>query len=248
MTKLIFLRHGESEWNKAGKFTGWVDVGLTDRGRQESEEAGNLLKEKQVFFDVAFTSYLRRAYDTLDIVLRTMGKEDVPTFRSWRLNERHYGVLQGLDKRETSKKEGEKQVYTWRRSWDIGPPRLSFDDSGIPHKDSLYENVPQEELPLGESLQDATNRILPYWYEKILPEIKKGNNVIVCVHGSTIRGLVKFLENFSAEEVRNFDVPYCVPLVYEFGKQNQKIRSYYLGDPEIIKKKEEEIRTQAIPD
>ncbi len=248
MAKLILLRHGESVWNKEGKFTGWTDVLLTDTGRAEARKAGGLLKEKNVKINSIFTSYLKRAHQTLDIVLEVMEYTGMPIRRSWRLNERHYGTLQGRDKKKTAEEEGEEKVMSWRRGWEEKPPALDKDDSRCPHNDPLYADVPKEELPLTESLKDAMARIEPYWEGEIYPEILKGKNVLVVAHGNSLRAIVKKVDNLTPEGIRDVEIPYCAPLIYEFDEEGQKIKSYYLGDQDEINKKAQEIKKQSVLD
>ncbi|HBM45471.1 MAG: 2,3-bisphosphoglycerate-dependent phosphoglycerate mutase [Parcubacteria group bacterium GW2011_GWF2_38_76] len=244
MSKLILLRHGESAWNKDNLFTGWTDVPLTDKGREESRVSAKLIKEAGIPVDVAFTSFLVRATETLDIVLKDLDIKNIPVFRSWRLNERHYGALQGLNKEETAEKYGEDQVHIWRRSYTVRPPELSLGDPRDAINDPTYKDLKREEIPFGESLKDTENRVMPYWNENILPLIKNGKNVLVSGHGSGIRSIVKFLDNLSDEEVMNLNIPTGVPLVYEFDENGNKISRYYLGNQEEINKKIESVKNQ----
>ena len=244
MKKLVFLRHGESEWNKENKFTGWTDVDLSERGVKDASEAGKLLKEEGYVFDMAVTCRLKRATRTLDIILKELGQTDVPIHRSWRLNERHYGALQGLNKRETAEKEGEEQVFIWRRSFDIPPPALSRDDERYPGNDKLHQDIDAKDLPLAESLKDTIERIMPYWKETIIPELKAGKRILISGHGSGLRAFKFFLDKMSPEDVAKLNVPYVVPLVYEFDDDLNVIRSYYLGDSEEIEKVIKEVEEQ----
>lgn len=244
MSKLILLRHGESTWNKENLFTGWTDVPLTETGREESHEAAKLLKEAGINIDLAFTSFLVRATETLDIVLGDLGIK-IPVFDSWRLNERHYGALQGLNKKETVLKYGEDQVYIWRRSYSVRPPELKVGDSRDAINDPKYKELTREEIPLAESLKDTANRVTPYWNESIFPEIKKGKNVLLAGHGSGVRSIVKFLDGLSDAEVMKLNIPTGIPLIYEFDEKGEQIKHYYLGDQEKVAKKIEEVRLQA---
>ena len=244
MKKLVFLRHGESDWSKENRFTGWADVDLSERGIKEAREAGKLLKEEGYLFDVAFTSVLKRATRTLDILLEELGQTDIPIQKSWRLNEHHYGALQGLNKREMAKEAGEEQVLIWRRSFDIRPPELTKNDSRWPGNDELYKNVDKKYLPFAESLKDTIERVVPYWESNIVPEIKKGSRVLISGHGTNLRAFKFFLDKMSPEEVIKLDIPYAVPLVYEFDDNLNVMNSYYLGDTEKIEKVIKEVENQ----
>lgn len=244
MKKLVLIRHGESEWNKENRFTGWTDVELSDKGRDEAAQAGKLLKNQGYHFDKAYTSVLKRANHTLDSVLQEMGQEQIPVSRSWKLNERHYGALQGLNKAETAKKYGDEQVHIWRRSWDVRPPLLDEDDKRNPVKDPLYADVPSDQLPLGESLKDTVQRVIPYFEEEIVPEIQNGKNVLIAAHGNSLRALVKFLDNISDEDIADLNIPTGVPLVYELDDKMKPVRHYYLGDPEAVRAREEAVKNQ----
>ena len=234
--KLVLIRHGESIWNKENRFTGWTDVDLSDKGKEEAREGGDILKKEGYAFDVAFTSVLKRAVRTLWIVLDRMDLMWLPVERSWRLNERHYGALQGLNKSETAEKFGEEQVHTWRRSFDVTPPPLTEDDDRHPGKDPRYRKLSKEELPLTESLKLTIDRFLPYWEQTILPRIKAGKKVLVVAHGNSLRALVKHLDNISDEEIVKVNIPTGTPLVYELDEKTLKsIKHYYLGDQEKIK-------------
>lgn len=244
MKKLIFLRHGESEWNKENRFTGWTDVDLSERGIDEARTAGKLLKEEGYVFDVAFTSVLKRATRTLDIVLEELGQTDIPIHRSWRLNERHYGALQGLNKREKAKEVGEDQVLIWRRSFDIPPPALTRDDPRWSGNDELYKNIDEKYLPFAESLKDTIKRIIPYWEENITPELRDGKRILISGHGSGLRAFKFFLDKMTPADVVKINIPYAVPIIYEFDEDFNVIKSYYLGDTEKIEKVIKEVEDQ----
>jgi 2,3-bisphosphoglycerate-dependent phosphoglycerate mutase len=245
MFKLILIRHGESTWNKENRFTGWTDVDLTDRGREEAAEAGRLLKEGGFAFDLAFTSVLKRAIRTLAIALDGLDLLWIPVEKDWRLNERHYGALQGLNKAETTAKHGEAQVKIWRRSYDIPPPPLAPDDPRHPSRDPRYAALKPEELPLTESLKDTVARFLPYWHATIAPAIASGKRVIVAAHGNSLRALVKYLDNVPESEIVELNIPTGIPLVYELDDQLKPIRHYYLGDPEAAKAAAARVAAQA---
>ena len=231
MHKIVLLRHGESTWNKENRFTGWHDVDLTDRGRDEAREAGRLLKEGGYVFDVAFTSVLKRAIKTLGIALDTLDQIWIPVIKSWKLNERHYGGLQGLNKAETAAKHGEAQTKIWRRSFDIPPPPLTIDDERHPSRDPRYKMLKPSELPLTESLKDTIARFMPYWHETIAPTIKSGKRVVIAAHGNSLRALVKDLDNIPESEIVELNIPTGIPLVYELDDDLRPLRHYYLGDP-----------------
>jgi len=244
MKKLILLRHGESTWNKENRFTGWTDVGLTEKGSGEAVEAGRLLRKEGFVFDVAFTSVLKRAIKTLWIALEEMDLMWIPVHNSWRLNERHYGALQGLNKAETAEKHGMEQVKIWRRSYDIPPPALTRDDDRYPGKDPRYANLRPEDLPATESLKDTVARFLPYWHETIAPVVQSEKRVIIAAHGNSIRALVKYLDNVSDSDIVGLNIPTGIPLVYELDDDLKPIRSYYLGDPEAAKKAAQAVADQ----
>ncbi|WP_217948174.1 2,3-diphosphoglycerate-dependent phosphoglycerate mutase [Faecalibaculum rodentium] len=244
MKKLVLIRHGESEWNKENRFTGWTDVELSQKGREEARQAGQLLKNQGYSFDKAYTSVLKRANHTLDGVLLELGETDIPVTRSWKLNERHYGALQGLNKAETAAKYGDEQVHEWRRSWDVRPPLLDSDDKRNPVLDPLYKGVPADELPLEESLKDTVRRVVPFFESDIVPEIKAGKNVVIAAHGNSLRALVKFLDHISDDDIAGLDIPTGVPLVYELDDDMNPLRHYYLGDPEVIRAREEAVKNQ----
>ena len=244
MKKLVLLRHGESKWNLENRFTGWTDVDLSPRGIEEAKKAGDTLKAEGFVFDVAFTSVLKRAIRTLWIVLDHMDLMWIPVHRSWRLNERHYGALQGLNKKETAEKHGEEQVHIWRRSYDVRPPALEITDERYPGNDPKYKNLPQDELPVTECLKDTVERAMPYWHDAICKEIIAGGHVIVAAHGNSLRALVKHLDNVSDEEIAALNIPTGIPLVYELDEKLKPIKHYYLGDPEEIKKAAEAVEGQ----
>ena len=230
MYKLVLLRHGESTWNQENRFTGWTDVDLSDRGRQEAAEAGRLLKEGGYTFDQAYVSVLKRAICTLAAVMDALDLWWLPVEKNWRLNERHYGALQGLNKAETAAKHGEDQVKIWRRSYDIPPPPLTADDERHPSRDRRYASLDPSELPLTESLKETVARFLPYWHGTIAPAIKSGKRVIIAAHGNSLRALVKYLDNIPESEIVELNIPTGIPLVYELDETLKPIRHYYLGD------------------
>ena len=232
MYTVVLLRHGESTWNQENRFTGWTDVDLTDKGRNEAAEAGRLLKEGGYTFDLAFTSVLKRAIRTLWIALDALDLMWITVTKSWRLNERHYGALQGLNKSETAAKHGEAQVKIWRRSYDIPPPPLAPDDERYSGNDPRYANMQREDVPLTESLKDTVARFLPYWHETIAPAIKSGQRVLITAHGNSLRALVKYLDNVPDAEIVELNIPTGIPLVYELDDNLRPIRHFYLGDPE----------------
>ncbi len=245
MATLALIRHGETVWNREKKFTGWTDVELTGKGVQEVREAGRILKREGYSFDIGFTSFLKRAKDTLRMVLEEMGITGTPVRESWRLNERHYGALQGLNKTEMSEKFGEEQVKKWRREYAIQPPPLDITDKRHPIHDSLYRNVDRSLLPSTESLKDTVARVVPYWNSDIAPALKSGKKVIVSASGNSLRALVKFLDGISDEAIVEFNIPTGVPLVYELDENLRPVRHFFLGDPEEIRKKIEAVADQA---
>jgi len=245
MYKVVLLRHGESIWNKENLFTGWTDVDLSAKGVEEAKEGGRVLRKEGYVFDVAFTSVLKRAIKTLWLALEEMDQMWIPIHNSWRLNERHYGALQGLNKAQTAAKYGEAQVKIWRRSYDVPPPALTADDPRYPGKDPRYANLRPEVLPLTECLKDTVARTLPYWHETIAPAVKSGKRVIVVAHGNSQRGLVKYLDNVSEREIVELNIPTGIPLVYELDDQLKPLRHYYLGDPEAVKKATQAVADQA---
>jgi 2,3-bisphosphoglycerate-dependent phosphoglycerate mutase len=233
--KLVLVRHGESTWNKENRFTGWTDVDLSEKGRQEAKEGGQVLKAGGYTFDVAYTSVLKRAIRTLWTILDEMDLMWIPVHRSWRLNERHYGALQGLNKAETAAQFGEEQVKIWRRSYDIPPPPLTPDDPRYPGKDPRYASLTPEELPLTECLKDTVARFLPLWHETIAPTISSGQKVLIAAHGNSLRALVKYLDNISEPDIVELNIPTGMPLVYELDDDLKPLNRYYLGDPEKVK-------------
>jgi 2,3-bisphosphoglycerate-dependent phosphoglycerate mutase len=232
--KLVLLRHGESVWNKENKFTGWTDVDLSEKGMSEAREAGKVLKKEGYEFDAAYTSVLKRAIRTLWFVLDEMDLMWIPIYNSWRLNERHYGALQGLNKSEMAKEFGEEQVLIWRRSYDIPPMALEKKDPRYPGNDPRYKNLAVKDTPLTESLKETVARVVPYWKETIAPVLKSGKKVIIAAHGNSLRALVKYLDNISEEEILKLNIPTGIPLVYELTKDLTPIKHYYLGDQEKI--------------
>lgn len=236
MKKLVLLRHGESTWNKENRFTGWIDVGLSDKGVDEATQAGRYLAQEGYIFDIAYTSVLKRAIKTLWIVLEEMDLMWIPVYHSWRLNERHYGALQGLNKAETVERHGMEQVKIWRRSYDVPPPALTPDDLHYPGKDPRYANLRTEEVPLTECLKDVVARFLPYWHETIAPTVREGKRVLIAAHGNSLRALVKYLDKIPDDKIVELNIPTGVPLVYELKDDLTPIRNYYLGDPEAIQR------------
>ncbi len=245
MYKVVLLRHGESTWNKENRFTGWTDVDLSDKGREEARAAGQLLKSEGYAFDLAFTSVLTRAIRTCWMTLDELGELWIPVERSWRLNERHYGALQGLNKAETAAKHGDAQVKIWRRAYDIPPPPLTPDDERHPSHDRRYGDLDPSELPLTESLKDTVARFLPYWHERIAPAIRDGKRVLIAAHGNSLRALVKYLDNISEADIVELNIPTGIPLVYELDENLKPLRSYYLGDAEAAKKAAAAVANQA---
>jgi 2,3-bisphosphoglycerate-dependent phosphoglycerate mutase len=236
MYKVVLLRHGESTWNQENRFTGWTDVDVTEKGLQEAKKAGEVLKAKGVKFDIAYTSVLKRAIRTLWIVLDGMDLMWIPVINNWRLNERHYGALQGLNKAETAQKFGEDQVKVWRRSYDTPPPALEKTDDRFPGKDPRYADLTENELPLTECLKDTVDRFVPYWLGTIAPMVKSGKRVLITAHGNSLRALVKYLDNIPDNEIVELNIPTGIPLVYELDENLKPIKHYYLGDPEAIAK------------
>ena len=234
MTKLVLVRHGESEWNKLNLFTGWTDVDLSEKGHEEAKAAGRLLKAEGYDFDVCYTSYLKRAIHTLNHILDEMDRVWLPVIKTWKLNERHYGALQGLNKSETAEKYGEDQVKIWRRSFDVKPPKLEATDERNPANQAIYASVDPKLLPLTESLETTIERVIPYYEEVIKKDMKAGKRVIIAAHGNSLRALVKYFDNMSKEEILGVNIPTGVPLVYEFDDDFKVIRKYYLGDQEAL--------------
>lgn len=244
MKTLVLLRHGESDWNRENRFTGWTDVDLSEKGVQEGIAAGQQMKKDGYVFDVVFTSVLKRAIKTMNLALEQMDLLWLPVHKSWRLNERHYGALQGLNKAETAEQHGMEQTNIWRRSYDIPPPPLTPDDDRYPGKDPRYASLSAEELPLTECLKDTVERFLPYWHETIAPVVKSGQRVLIAAHGNSLRALVKYLDNVSDEDIVGLNIPTGIPLVYELDDDLKPIRHFYLGDPEAIKKATEAVAGQ----
>ncbi len=245
MKKVVLLRHGESTWNKENRFTGWTDVDLTAKGLEEAEKAGKTLSENGFVFQKAYTSYLKRAVKTLNQVLDWMNLDWIPVEKSWKLNEKHYGMLQGLNKAETAAQYGEKQVLIWRRSYDVAPDPLAIDDPRSPRKDIRYNDLTDKEIPLTESLLDTVNRTIPYWQDEIVPFLKKQDQVIIVAHGNSLRGIVKHLKNISNEDIIQLNLPTAIPYVFEFDDTMNLIRDYFLGDPEEIRKLMDEVANQS---
>lgn len=244
MKKLVLLRHGESEWNKQNRFSGWTDVDLSDQGILEAHQSGKLLKENGFTFDIAFTSVLKRGIRTLWIVLDELDLLWIPVFKSWRLNERHYGALQGFYKAKMAAELGEEQVLIWRRSYDIPPPPLKTSDPRYPGTDKRYKDLDPKDIPLSECLKDTVERFLPYWHESIVPTIKRGKDVLISAHGNSLRALVKYLDDVSEEEIVDLNIPTGIPLIYELDDDLKPINHYYLGDPEAIKQAIEAVENQ----
>jgi len=244
MYKLVMLRHGESLWNKENRFTGWVDIDLSEKGKEEAKKAGQTLKKEGYTFDIAYTSVLKRAIRTLWIVLDELDLMWIPVVRSWRLNERMYGALQGLNKSEMAAKHGEEQVLIWRRSYDVPPPALTKDDPMYPGKDLRYKDLKENEIPLTECLKDTVARVMPYWNETIAPMIKSGKKVLIAAHGNSLRALVKYLDNVSENDIVSMNIPTGIPLVYELDDNLKPLNRYYIGDPEEVKKAMEAVANQ----
>ena len=244
MIKLVLLRHGESVWNLKNIFTGWTDVGLSDKGVQEARSAGPVLKKEGFTFDLAYTSVLKRAISTLWLVLEEMDLMWIPVYRSWRLNERHYGALQGLNKLETVQKYGQEQVLVWRRSYDTPPPSLEESDQRFPGNDPRYKDLKANELPLTECLKDTVDRFLPYWHKTIVPTLKEGKRVIIAAHGNSLRALIKYLDDVSDQDIVKLNIPTGIPLIYELDQNLKPLKHYYLGDPEAIKKAIDSVEKQ----
>ncbi len=244
MYKIVLIRHGESQWNKENRFTGWTDVELSDKGNMEAIAAGKLLKEEGFIFDKAYTSVLKRAIKTLWHTLEGLDLMWIPVERAWQLNERHYGSLQGLNKAETAQKFGDDQVLIWRRSYDTPPPALEESDERYPGHDARYSSLSKEELPLTECLKDTVARVIPYWNDKIVPDIKAGKRLIIAAHGNSLRALVKYLDNISDEEILKLNIPTGIPLVYELDEDMKAISSKYLGNQEEIAKAQAAVANQ----
>lgn len=244
MTKLVIVRHGESTWNKENRFTGWTDVDLSEKGREEAKEGGQVLQREGYTFDVAFTSVLKRAIRTLWAIQDEMDLMWIPVHRSWRLNERHYGALQGLNKAETAAKFGEAQVKIWRRSYDVPPPVLTPDDERYPGHDPRYRSLSQADLPLTECLKDTVARVMPLWNETIAPAIRSGQRVLIAAHGNSLRALVKYLDNISEADIVELNIPTGMPLVYELDNDLKPLNRCYLGDPVKVKAAMEAVAAQ----
>ena len=244
MTRLVLLRHGESQWNLENRFTGWTDVDLTVKGKEEAKNSGALLRETGYVFDEIHTSFLKRAKRTMKICINEMGLKDIPVQSSWRLNERHYGALQGLNKKDTAKKFGDEQVHLWRRSYDVSPPKLDIDDPRHPSKDDLYSQLSQDKLPSSECLKDTVNRFLPYWFDSIMPSINLKKRILIVAHGNSLRALVKYLDKISDEEIMKLNIPTGIPLVYELDKELNPINSFYLGNQDEVSRRMDEVFNQ----
>ncbi len=244
MYKLVLLRHGQSTWNLENRFTGWTDVELTEQGRVEARSAGQLLREGGYVFDIAFTSVLKRAIQTLWIVLEEMGLEWIPVVNSWQINERNYGALQGLNKAETAKEYGEAQVKIWRRSYDVLPPMLEWDDKRHPRFDPRYVHLSKEQLTSGESLKSTLERVLPFWHSTLAPTIKTGKRLLIAAHGNSMRAMIKYLDKLSDEEIVELNIPTGIPLVYELGVDLKPVKHYYLADEETVRTKSEAVAAQ----
>jgi 2,3-bisphosphoglycerate-dependent phosphoglycerate mutase len=244
MYQIVLLRHGESTWNKENRFTGWTDVDLSEKGVEEARQAAVLLKQGDYTFDIAYTSVLKRAIRTLWLTLDGMDLMWIPVIRSWRLNERHYGALQGLNKAETAAKFGNEQVHLWRRSYDVPPPALEEDDPRFPGHDRRYHDVPKGELPLTECLKDTVNRFLPYWFDTIIPTVRSGKRVIIVAHGNSLRALVKHLDQISDEAIPELNIPTGVPLVYHLDDEFKPIQHFYLGNQDEVEKAMQAVANQ----
>ncbi len=244
MKKIVFLRHGESAWNRENRFTGWTDVDLTEKGVGEAYRAGELMKKENFAFDKAYTSYLKRAVKTLNGVLDAMDQDWIPVEKDWRLNEKHYGQLQGFNKAETAAKYGDEQVKIWRRSFDVAPQPLTDDDPRNPRFEARYDSVPDNMLPRTESLKDTIERIMPYWKETIFPSLKDAEEILVVAHGNSLRGIIKHLKGISDEDIVNLNLPTAVPYVFEFDDDMKLVKDYFLGDPQEIKKLMEAVANQ----
>lgn len=236
MHKIVLIRHGESTWNKENRFTGWTDVDLTEKGTEEAKKAGKILKSEGYTFDLAYTSVLKRAIKTLWVALDEMDLTWIPVINNWKLNERHYGALQGLNKSETAEKYGEEQVHIWRRSYDVPPPEMTRNDERYAGLDPRYKNLSEEEIPLTESLKETVARVVPYWENEIAPQVKDGKKIVISAHGNSIRALIKYLDNVPEDKIVGLNIPNGTPLVYELDENLKPIKNYYLGDPEEIAK------------
>ena len=244
MKKLVLIRHGESIWNKKNRFTGWTDIDLSETGVEEALSAGKILKNDDISFDIAFTSVLRRSIKTLWIILEHMDLMWIPVEKSWRLNERHYGALQGLNKKDTTLKHGAEQVHIWRRSYDVPPPPLNVTDARYPGNNIKYRNLTPAEIPVTECLKDTVERFMPYWHSHIVPQIELDKKVIIAAHGNSLRALVKHLDNISDDEIPSLNIPTGIPLIYELDNNLKPLTHYYLGDPEKIRKATKKVANQ----
>ncbi len=244
MKRIVLIRHGESQWNMENRFTGWTNVDLTEKGEREAHEAGALLKKEGFRFDVAYTSYLKRAVKTLNAVLDEMDLDWIPVKKTWRLNEKHYGMLQGLNKAETAAKYGDEQVHVWRRSYDVAPHALPADGTGSALADARYVGVPKQYLPQTESLKDCIARVMPYWECEIFPKLREVDNIVVAAHGNSLRGIVKHLKHISDQDISALNIPTATPYVFEFDDELNLVRDYYLGDAEEIKRKQQAVANQ----
>ena len=244
MKKIVLIRHGESIWNKENRFTGWTDVDLSEKGFTEAKKAGAVLKKEGFVFDLAYTSVLKRAIRTLWLTLDEMDLMWIPVYNSWRLNERHYGALQGLNKSEMASKYGEEQVLIWRRSYDIPPPVLDKNDPRSPAGDPRYKDLDKKDMPLTECLKDTVARFLPYWHDVVAPSVKSGKRVIIAAHGNSLRALVKYLDNISDKDIVGLNIPTGLPLIYELDDKLKPLKNYYLGDPQAVKKAMEAVANQ----
>ena len=245
MYRLILVRHGESVWNKANRFTGWVDVDLSEKGVREARDAGKSLLDKGYEPKVAYTSYLKRAIKTLHVVLEEMDRLWIPEYKSWRLNEKHYGMLQGLNKAETAEKYGDDQVLLWRRSFDVPPPPINDDNELSTRKDKKYNDLPKDEVPDTEALKHTIDRLVPYWEDEILPSLRQNGEIIISAHGNSLRAIVKYLKGMSEEEIISFNIPTAIPYIFEFDDDMNLTSDFFLGDPEVIKALMEKVANQA---
>lgn len=244
MYRLVLIRHGESTWNKENRFTGWTDVGLSEQGMNEAREAGRMMKEKDFRFKMAYTSYLSRAIKTLWLILEEMDLMWIPVSKSWRLNEKHYGILQGLDKIEMAEKFGEEQILLWRRGFDVPPPALAEDDPRNSTFDPRYKGLDDKDIPRTESLKDVIDRIMPLWKEGIVPALKREKEVLIAAHGNSLRAIVKYLKNISNDEILKFNIPTGIPYVFEFDDEMKLLKDYFVGDPEFIRQMMEKVASQ----
>lgn len=246
MKRIVLVRHGESQWNKENRFTGWTNVDLSEKGVEEASAAGEALKKAGFTFQVAYTSYLKRAIKTLNCVLDKMDEDWIPVYKTWRLNEKHYGMLQGLNKAETAQKYGDEQVHIWRRSYDVAPHALPDDDPNSSVHDVRYAGVPDEYIPRTESLKDAIARVMPFWECEIFPKLKTVDSIIVAAHGNSLRGIVKHLKNISDTDIAGLNIPTATPYVFEFDDNLKLVKDYYLADPEELKRKQQAVANQGV--